>query len=62
MLAVGGMAVAWMAVPIVDLSIRGTADQRTVAALRSVDRRVAAPVLTIPAPRLGETAQRVPAA
>ena len=62
MLAAGGVAAAaWMAVPVVDLSVRGTADQRTVAGWRSVTRRVTAPVLAIPAPRVGGTADRIPA-
>jgi len=61
MLAAGGMAAAWMAAPVVDLSVRGTSDQRTVAGWRSVTRRVTAPVLAIPAPRVGGTADRIPA-
>jgi hypothetical protein len=61
MLAAGGVAAAWMAVPVVDMSVRGTTDQRTVAGWRSVARRVTTPVLTIPVPRLGGTADRIPA-
>jgi hypothetical protein len=60
MLTLGGVAAAWMAVPVLDLSVRGTTDQRTVASWQSAERRVV-PVLTIPAPRVGEITERVPA-
>ncbi len=60
-LTLGSVAAAWMAAPVVDMSVRGTTDQRTVAGWRSGGRRVAVPVLTLPAPRSGEAPDRVPA-
>jgi hypothetical protein len=59
-LAFGGVtAAAWMAVPMVSMAVRGTIDQRTLAACRRVP---AAPhVVAIPTQRRGTAGERLSA-
>lgn len=60
-LALGGAAAAWVAAPVVGMTVRGTVDQRTVAGWRSASDPAPAPLISIPAQRSGETPDRVPA-
>lgn len=60
-LALGGLTAAWMAVPMVAMTTRGTLDQRTLAAWRATAAALPEPLPAIPAPRRGDVDDRVPA-
>ncbi|GAA4807784.1 hypothetical protein GCM10023200_51800 [Actinomycetospora chlora] len=59
-LALGGAtAAAWMAVPVVSMAVRGTIDQRTLAACHRVPTTPS--VVTIPTQRRGTAGERLTA-